>query len=141
MVILWIQRRTKPDRIADPMLIHLCSHWFFEIGESPCLPWLAAWSKWAKNFCRRLNLFSILLTKGKAGPVNWTFLVNEAFRFENRRWANRGLPYFHCLFLLDVVMAALAPTKILFYCNSLGRFIETTVNQAVLKRDGRANWK
>jgi hypothetical protein len=77
--------------------------------------------------------FSIVLKKGKAHPSNWTFPVNEAFRFENRRWANRGLFDFHLLFAQYVVAALPHATRIRFCCKGLGRFIDLAVNQTVLK--------
>jgi hypothetical protein len=45
------------------------------------------------------------LMGGKSSGTTWAFKINEAFPFENRRWANRGLPYFHLLFSQDMVLA------------------------------------
>lgn len=78
-----------------------------------------------------------LLMRGKSTGATLTFEINEAFWFENRRWANRGLPYFHCLFSQDMVAGLPCATKIRFRFKGLGRSAALAVNPAVLKRDGR----
>jgi hypothetical protein len=52
-----------------------------------------------------LKLCFHLLMGGKSSGATWASKINEAFPFENRRWANRGLPYFHLLFSQDMVAA------------------------------------
>jgi hypothetical protein len=86
-----------------------------------------------EKFSFYLKVCFHLLTKGKGRAANLIFQINEAFWFENRRWANRGLPYFHCLFTQNVVATAPRITRIQFCCKGLGRFIKLAVNQTVFK--------
>ena len=135
----------KAERRLTESLTHdgfiLCSRVILEIRGPLILCWLGPRYRGHKKFSFYLKVCFHPLTKGKAYQANWRFPVNKAFWFENRRWANRGLPYFHCLFLQDVVAGLRLATRIWFCCKGLGRFPEPAVNQTVLKRDGGTSWK
>jgi len=106
---------------------------FLEIRGPLILYWLGFRYRGHQKFSIYLKVRFHLLTKGKAHQVNWTFSVNEAFWFENRRWANRGLPHFHCLFSQHIVTGLLRATRFWFWCKGLVKFSGPAVNQTVLK--------
>ena len=130
----------KAERSLTESLTHdgfiLCSSVILEIRKPLILSRPGVGCRGHKKFSFYLKVCFHLLTKGKAYQANWTFPVNEAFWFENRRWANRGLPYFHDLFSQDVVSSLPLATRIWFCCKGLGRFSEAAINLTVLKRDG-----
>ena len=135
----------KAERRLTESLTHdgfiLCSCVIPEICRLLILCWPGVGYRGHKKFSFCLKVCFHLLTKGKALHANWTFPVNEAFWFENRRWANRGLPHFHGLFSQDMVAGWLRATRIRFCCKGLWRFSGPAVNQSVLKRDGGTSWK
>ena len=135
----------KAERSLTESLTHdgfiLCSPVILEIRKPLILGRPGVGCRGHKKFSFYLKVCFQLLTKGKAYQANWTFPVNEAFWFENRRWANRGLLYFHGLFSQDVVAGLLRATRIRFCCKGLGRFSGPAVNRTVLKRDGGTSWK
>ena len=127
----------KAERSLTESLTHdgfiLCSRVIPVIRGPLILCWPGFRYRGGKKFSFYLKVCFHLLTKGKSRQANWTFPVNEAFWFENRRWANRGLPYFHCLFSQDVVAGLQLATRIRFCCKGLGGFSGTAVNLTVLK--------